>query len=122
MIFIVEFSGCNEVILIVSCVFGEIIVVLDGNEFVVLGSFIGFEGNFDVMVVGGFYIYIGYVGENGGIIFELSFNFGILFKSGMFEVIFNIFMLFVEEMDVLMECWMYVNIYMIFYFGGEIWG
>lgn len=120
--FEVMFLGYNEVLFILSIVIGFVFVFLFGNELIVFGGFEGLSSKIVEEIVGGVYLYVGFVGENGLVFYLLNIEVSMDLFSGVFFFDDNVFMLSDEEVVMFCNREVYVNIYFDNFGGGEFCG
>lgn len=122
VVFCVYLFGVNEVFVVMSMVGGVVVVELMNDlMIVVFGFFFGLESVLNIDIVGGVYIYMGLLGENGDVIFL----FNVIDEGGnvgCFLLFENIFIINEDQLEVMMSCGLYVNIYFLDQLLGEICG
>jgi len=120
--FRVALSGRAEVPSNGSNALGGAIAELTGNTLVVSGAFSGLESDFDALIGGGAHIHQADLGENGGIIFNLTTTLDSDDRGGVFDPTQNTFTLTNAQRTALQNDLFYVNIHSDEIGSGELRG
>lgn len=120
--FTTTLAGKNETEPNTSAGIGALKLELVRDQLVVSGAFEGFQGDFDVNIMGGAHLHAGQVGTNGGIEVLLTSELAGDLKSGTFAADSNLFMLTPAQLDLLLTDGLYANLHSTDFPSGELRG
>jgi len=120
--FAAPLSGSSEPVAINSSGSGAAMVEWKGDQLIVSGSFRNLGAPVDVNIAGGAHVHVGYPGQNGGILFPLTFELSEDSLSGTFMPDSNVYDLGSGTIDTVRRRQTYVNIHTLDVASGEIRG
>ncbi|MCH8567035.1 MAG: CHRD domain-containing protein [Balneolales bacterium] len=120
--FTANLSGDHETHLVSTQATGSIEAMLDGNNLIITGSFMGLSSPVATEIAGGAHVHMGLAGQDGDVVLVLDANFDADLRGGSFLAEDNTFELSSEQLTALENRMLYVNIHTELFQAGELRG